>query len=106
MNKITGRKKSIVIRLLLILLISNFSISFAYWASNIAGDQSNSNSSVQIGSWDFEDIAYIVATFRSDHADVLALTTQTVTVSDKSAVEAALTAYGALSVDAQAELSV
>ena len=43
--------------------------------------------------------------FRTAHGDVLALTTATVKSSDKAAVEAALTAYEALTADAKAELS-
>lgn len=43
--------------------------------------------------------------FRTAHGDALGLTTATVKSSDKAAVEAALTAYEALTADAKAELS-
>lgn len=43
--------------------------------------------------------------FRTAHGDVLALTTATVKSSDKAAVQAALTAYEALTADAKTELS-
>lgn len=52
MKKMIYRKKTIIVSLLLILFISNFSISFAYWASNIAGSSFQSNATVSIGSWD------------------------------------------------------
>jgi hypothetical protein len=106
MKKIIHNKKSIIVTLLLILTISNFSIAFAYWASSIAGNQTNANASTQIGEWDFEDTALVVATFRTDYAVVLSLTETTVMVSDKAGVEAALAAYGLLSEEAKAELAV
>ncbi|BCR35242.1 hypothetical protein [Mariniplasma anaerobium] len=105
MKKFINNKKSIIVTLLLILTISNFSLAFAYWASNISGSQSNSDAITQIGEWDFEDVALVVATFQSDHAVVLSLTETTVTVSDKTGVEAALAAYGLLSDDAKAQLT-
>ncbi|PKM75702.1 MAG: hypothetical protein CVU90_16305, partial [Firmicutes bacterium HGW-Firmicutes-15] len=46
-----------------------------------------------------------IATFRSTHAAALALTTETVTATDKAAVEAALAAYGLLSDEAKDELT-
>ncbi len=98
-------KKAIIIKLLLILIISNFGLSFAYWATNIQGSDNNSSSFVQIGAWDYEDVAVTVATFRSDYESVLALTTETVSISDKAAVEAALSAYGSLSEEAKAALA-
>ena len=100
------RKKFIIQLLLLILVFSNFGFSFAYWASSILNSTSEAESSVQIGQWDFEDTALVVATFRFDYQAVLALTHETVDVSDKSAVEAALSAYGILSEEAKAELQV
>ena len=105
MKKIFNNKKFIINLLMLILIISNFSFSFAYWASNIADTQTDSNTIVQIGQWDYEDTALVVQTFRTDHATVLALTVETVEVSDKAAVEAALAEYGTLSEEAKAELA-
>jgi hypothetical protein len=106
MKKFFTSKKFIVEVLLLILVVSNFGISFAYWASTINGNQAGSSSSVQIGEWDFTDVELEleISTFRSNHAIVLALTTGSVTVTDKSAVEAALAAYGLLSEAAKDEL--
>jgi hypothetical protein len=105
MRKFFARKKFIIQSLLLILIISNFSITFAYWASQISGSQVISEPQVQIGQWDFEDTALVVATFRSDYAYVLSLDVETVEVSDKAQIEAALAAYGLLSEEAKAELS-
>ncbi len=98
-------KKLIIITLLLILVISNFGLSFAYWSGHIESSEVNANPSIPIGSWNYEDVALTVATFLSDHSDVLALTTETVTVNDKAAVEAALGAYGLLSEEAKAALT-
>jgi len=39
------------------------------------------------------DTATVVAAYRSDHAVVLALTEETVTISDKAGVQAALAVY-------------
>ncbi len=102
MKDFVHNKKYILVTLLLILIISSSSIAFAYWDSNIAQEQV----SISAGEWDFEDTALIVATFRSDHAVVLALTEETVLTSNKAAVETALAEYGLLSEDAKAELLV
>jgi len=96
-------KKLIIKILLLILIVSNFGISFAYWANSIAGNQANSNPTIQMGQWEYTALA--VLNFRTNHADVLALTVDTVQVSDQAAVEAALSAYGLLSENAKAELT-
>ena len=40
-----------ILSLLLILLISNFSISFAYWAQNINGSSTQNSATVTVGSW-------------------------------------------------------
>lgn len=106
MKRFFTSRKFIVEVLLLILVVSNFGISFAYWASTINGNQAGSSSSVQIGEWDFTDVELEleISTFRSDYATVLALTTGSVTISDKAAVEAALAAYGLLSEAAKDEL--
>jgi len=96
------KKKSIIFSLLLILLVSNFTFTYAYWASQILDTQSNSEYFLSIGEWEYIDE---VATFISDYQDVLALTVETVEASDKAAVEAALAAYGLLSEDAKAELT-
>ncbi len=101
MTKEIKSKKSIIFVLLLILVIGNFSLTFAYWATHISSGQSSSSSVVQVGSWDYEDTALVVATFRSDHAYVLALIESTVQVSDKALVEAALAEYGTLSTEAK-----
>lgn len=53
MKKIMFRKKSIILSLLLLLVISNFSISFAYWASTISGNSTENNATVSIGDWVF-----------------------------------------------------
>ncbi|MBU1143971.1 MAG: hypothetical protein KKH92_10070 [Firmicutes bacterium] len=106
MKKNLISKKSIVVILLLILVVSNFGFSFAYWASSVSTNQGNADSAVRIGQWDFEDTALVVATYRFDHAYVLSLTEETVQVSDKTAVEAALAEYGLLSDEAKAELLV
>lgn len=95
-------KKLIIKILLLILIVSNFGISFAYWANSISGSQTNSNPSIQMGQWEYTELA--VANFRANHADVLALNVDTVQISDQAAVEAALSAYGLLSENAKAEL--
>jgi hypothetical protein len=105
MKNFIHNKKSIIVTLLLILTISNFSLAFAYWANTISGDQTNSNATTQIGEWDFEDTALVVLTFRTDHAVVLSLNETTVMISDKADVEAALLAYGLLSEEAKAELA-
>ncbi len=104
MNKIFKHKKFIINTLLLILIISNFSVSFAYWASQISGSEVVSEPTVQIGQWSFEDTALIVQTFKDDYQYVLSLTTETVEISDQQAVEDALSAYGLLSDAAKAEL--
>ncbi|MFO7969692.1 MAG: hypothetical protein R6U15_06270 [Candidatus Izemoplasmatales bacterium] len=102
MKKFFVKKKFIINILLLILIVSNFSFSFAYWASNIASSQTDSYSIVEIGEWEYTNE---VLTFKSDHASALALSVETVEVSDKAIVEAALEAYGLLSEDAKAELT-
>lgn len=51
MNIILRKRKSIIITLLLFLVISNFVISFAYWASSVAGDVEISDASVGVGEW-------------------------------------------------------
>ncbi|MCD4827718.1 MAG: hypothetical protein K8Q99_08075 [Acholeplasmataceae bacterium] len=53
MKRILLRKKSIITILLVILVISNFTITFAYWASNVSGPMSQNNSTVSIGNWTF-----------------------------------------------------
>ncbi len=83
-------------------MISNFSISFAYWASNIMGSEVVSSSSVGVGEWDYTNE---VLTFRDDYSTVLSLTTETVQVSDKIAVQQALAAYGLLTSQSQTELT-
>ena len=102
MRKFLKNKKFIVQLLLLILIFSNFSFSFAYWATSITSDQTNSLSTVQIGEWEYTNE---VLTFRDDYAYVLGLTEETVEVSDKALVEQALAAYGILSEDAKTELT-
>ncbi|MBI9010331.1 MAG: hypothetical protein JEZ05_09935 [Tenericutes bacterium] len=102
MKKFVPTKNFIFAIILLITIISSFSIGFAYWDNNLA----NEHVSIPIGEWDFAGTALEVAAFRSDHAVVLALTEETVTISDKADVEAALTGYGLLSEDAKAELLV
>ena len=99
MGKCNMSKKFIIKTLLLILIVSNFGISFAYWASNIASGQGGSSSMIEIGQWEFNDpeVALEVTTFINDYATVLALTEQTVQFTDKTAVEEALAAYGLLS---------
>ena len=100
MSKFVHNKKYIFVTLLLIILIGSFSMAFAYWDSNSVQNQV----AATIGEWDYEDTEAIVAAFRSDHAAVLALTEETVSISDKVGVEAALAEYGLLSEDAKADL--
>lgn len=100
-------KKFIITVLLLILVVSNFTITFAFWASHVAGSTGSSNTSVQIGQWDFTDpeTELAITTFLNDHAYALSLTTLSVTETDRSVVEDALSAYGLLSEAAKAELT-
>jgi hypothetical protein len=105
-KKLLNRKKLIIQILLLIVVFSNFSFSFAFWASSVLNNQSEAESLVEIGQWDFEDTALVVATFRLDYEDVLSLTPETVSINDKTNVEEALSAYGILSEEAKIELSV
>ncbi|HBY64918.1 MAG TPA: hypothetical protein DEG42_00730, partial [Acholeplasmataceae bacterium] len=74
MGKCNMSKKFIIKTLLLILIVSNFGISFAYWASNIASGQGGSSSMIEIGQWEFNDpeVALEVTTFINDYATVLA----------------------------------
>ena len=51
-----------------------------------------------------EEVAAEVGKFKSDYADILAKTTETVSVDDKEAIENALSAYAILSEMAQAQL--
>ncbi len=104
MKTFLSRKKRIIHILLLILFFSNFSLSFAYWASNIQGSEVISTPMVEVGEWDFEDVALVTNQFRTDYATVLALTPSTVDITDKTHVEAALAAYGLLSEAVKAEL--
>ncbi len=99
-------KKSVIAFLIIINLIFSMGMSFSFWASSVNGDSAISATQVTVGSWDYvnEATELEVATFRSDHATVLALTIETVEVSNKAAVEAALSAYGLLSVDAKTQL--
>ncbi len=97
-------KKRIIQMLLLILFFSNFTLSFAYWASNIQGSEAITTPNVEVGEWDFEDVALVTNQFRIDYATVLALTPSTVDITDKTDVEAALAAYGLLSEAVKAEL--
>lgn len=105
MKKEIKHKKFIVSILLLVLIISNFGLTFAFWASSISDGQSNSDSAVTIGFWDFEDTQLVVDTFRLDHAYVLGLTESTVQISDKAQIDAALAEYGTLSSEAKALLT-
>jgi Trp operon repressor len=105
MKKKINNKKFIIITLMLILVISNFSLTFAFWASSILSDQSNSNSVVQIGSWNYEDTEQVVIDYRAEHAYVLSLNEETVQVSDKTLVELALSDYGLLSNEAKTLLA-
>lgn len=50
MTKTRGKRKY-VLMLTIFLLISNFSISFAFWAGNLSGNSTPTNVSVTIGSW-------------------------------------------------------
>ena len=79
-------KKFIITLLLLILVVSNFTITFAFWASHVAGSTGSSNTSVQIGQWDFTDpeTELAITTFLNDHAYALSLTTLSVTETDRS----------------------
>ncbi|HPG42917.1 MAG TPA: GLUG motif-containing protein [Acholeplasmataceae bacterium] len=45
------RKKYLLIILSIMLIISNFSLSFAYWASNVQGASQQGSGTVVIGSW-------------------------------------------------------
>ncbi|QWC00200.1 hypothetical protein KHQ88_01140 [Mycoplasmatota bacterium] len=101
MKDFLKRKKPIIVLLLLILVMSNFTFTFAYWASHISSHQTLSSSSVTIGEWNYTNE---VLTFRSDYQGVLSLTTETVEVNNKTAIQIALTAYGELSQDSQTEL--
>ncbi|QWB96236.1 hypothetical protein KHQ89_02010 [Mycoplasmatota bacterium] len=102
MKKMLGDYKSIISKLLLILLISNFSMTFAYWASEVSGDEVASNATVGIGQWAYTNDILI---YRDTYQDVLALTPSTVAVSDKTDIDEALAAYGVLSASAQDELT-
>lgn len=51
MKKIRCKRKPLILSLLLILLISNFSLSFAYWAQNINGSSTQNSATVTVGSW-------------------------------------------------------
>ena len=53
MNRILCKRKPIIVLLLLILTISNFSISFAYWAQNINGSSTQNSANIAIGNWTF-----------------------------------------------------
>lgn len=53
MRTIVFKRKLIIFSLLLILVISNFSISFAYWANTISGSSSQNNATVSVGNWTF-----------------------------------------------------
>ncbi|MFA6801635.1 MAG: hypothetical protein WCR19_05965 [Acholeplasmataceae bacterium] len=45
------KRKFIVLPLLTLLVISNFTLAFAYWASSVSGDTENSDASLTIGDW-------------------------------------------------------
>jgi hypothetical protein len=51
MHKFMVKRKLIIITLLLFLTMSNFFITFAYWASSVSGDIDTSNGEVGIGDW-------------------------------------------------------
>ena len=46
MKSITHKRKSIILILLIILVMSNFTITFAYWASTIQGSFTQNNATV------------------------------------------------------------
>jgi hypothetical protein len=100
--KIVKNYKSIITKLLLFILISNFGVTFAYWATQVSGDAIVSNATVDIGQWAYTND---VLTYRDTYEDVLLLTPLTVAVSDKTDIEEALAAYGVLSASAQSELT-
>jgi hypothetical protein len=52
-----------------------------------------------------EDLAFEVATYKTDHATILSLTAGTVEISDRSSAEVALAAYNALRVEARLALA-
>ena len=104
MKTFISRKKRIIQMLLLILFFGNFSLSFAYWASNIQGSEIITTPSVEVGEWNFEDVALVTNQFRTNYASVLSLAPATVDITDKTDVEAALAAYGLLSEAVKAEL--
>ena len=78
-------KKSVIAFLIIINLIFSMGMSFSFRASSVNGDSAISATQVTVGSWDYvnEATELEVATFRSDHATVLALTIETVEVSIK-----------------------
>ncbi|MDX9691842.1 MAG: hypothetical protein RBT45_05240, partial [Acholeplasmataceae bacterium] len=105
MKKRRMNKKFIITTLMLILVISNFTLTFAFWASSILPDETQTSNTVPIGSWDFEDTEAVVLQYRTDHAYVLSLTEETVQLTDKTLVQQALSAYGLLSDEAKALLN-
>lgn len=102
MKKISLNKKTLFFALLLIILISSFDVGFSFFDNNT----SNQQVSLGIGEWDYTGNNLEVTTFRTNHASVLALTEETVAISDKANIELALTDYGLLSEAAKIELSV
>lgn len=79
MMKILKKYQSHILKLLLFILISNFTFTFAYWATQISGDNVVSTTSVGIGQWAYTND---VLTYRDTYEDVLLLTPLTVSVSD------------------------
>ena len=53
MKSIAHKRKSIILILLIILVMSNFTITFAYWTSTIQGSFTQNNATVNIGNWPF-----------------------------------------------------
>lgn len=95
------QKRKLIIVLLFMLILSNFGLTFAFWSSHVSNGHQISDTSVSIGSWDFEDTALVVSTYKLDYQYVLSLVEETVALADKPEIEEALAAYGALSDEAK-----
>jgi hypothetical protein len=57
------RRKPIIILLIILMFVTNISLSYAFWASSISGNNHQANGDILVGSWDFETLVSVFTDF-------------------------------------------